>query len=165
MAVKESLFSPLTFHFHDLIGVLDHFIFGLIAECMCPGLNQIEDLIPDICFHLFLKVRQHEKRTRFCHKAMTPPGNRNHVPMFMSGTMAATERRVEVLNQLFIYHVTTKEEWNRRVEVIPKELISEVRPIQRKTTLSKSFSSSIVCLLATSSWTVWPQFFTTDSST
>lgn len=32
-------------------------------------------------------------------------------------------------------------------------------------TLSISFSSSIVCLLATSSWTVWPQFLTTDSMT
>lgn len=34
-----------------------------------------------------------------------------------------------------------------------------------RVTLSSSFSSSIVCLLATSSWTVWPQFFTTDSKT
>lgn len=32
-------------------------------------------------------------------------------------------------------------------------------------TLSISFSSSMVCLLATSSWTVWPQFLTTDSMT
>lgn len=36
---------------------------------------------------------------------------------------------------------------------------------QVKFTLSISFSSSIVCLLATSSWTVWPQFLTTDSMT
>lgn len=32
-------------------------------------------------------------------------------------------------------------------------------------TLRISFSSSMVCLLATSSWTVWPQFLTTDSMT
>lgn len=32
-------------------------------------------------------------------------------------------------------------------------------------TLNRSLSSSMVCLLATSSWTVWPQFFTTDSRT
>lgn len=32
-------------------------------------------------------------------------------------------------------------------------------------TFSSSFSSSMVCLLATSSWTVCPQFFTTDSMT
>lgn len=54
MRVREGLFTP-TFHFHDLIRVLDHFIFGLVAERMRPGLNQIQDFIPDIWFRLFLK--------------------------------------------------------------------------------------------------------------
>lgn len=38
-------------------------------------------------------------------------------------------------------------------------------PSNRAPTFSSSFSSSMVCLFATSSWTVWPQFFTTDSMT
>lgn len=47
-----------------------------------------------------------------------------------------------------------------------REQVYEVQHTKgTKFTLSKSFSSSIVCLLATSSWTVWPQFFTTDSRT
>lgn len=63
MTVKESLFTT-TFHFHYLIGVLDHFIFGLVAECMRPGLNQIQDLIPDIWFRLFLKVKENMSKKK-----------------------------------------------------------------------------------------------------
>lgn len=73
--VKKSLFRP-TFHFHDLIRVLDHFIFGLVAERMRPGLNQIQDLIPDIWFRLFLKAKEKMRKRNSRHKDTTSSGNR-----------------------------------------------------------------------------------------
>lgn len=48
----------LTFHFHDLIGVLNHFIFGFVAEGVSPGLDQVKDLVSDIWFRLFLEVKE-----------------------------------------------------------------------------------------------------------
>lgn len=48
----------LTFHFHDLISVLNHLVFGLVAEGVGPGLNQVEDLVSDIWFRLFLAVKE-----------------------------------------------------------------------------------------------------------
>lgn len=50
--------SPFTFHFHDLISVLDHLIFGFVAEGMSPGLDQVQDLVSDIWFRLFLVVKE-----------------------------------------------------------------------------------------------------------
>ena len=44
---------PLTFHFHDLISVLNHLVFGFIAEGVSPGLDQVKDLVSDIRFRLF----------------------------------------------------------------------------------------------------------------
>ena len=49
---------PLTFHFHDLIGVLDHLIFGFVAEGVGPGLDQVQDLVSDIWLCLHLKVKE-----------------------------------------------------------------------------------------------------------
>lgn len=50
--------SSLTFHFHDLVGVLNHLIFGFVAEGMSPGLDQVQDLVSDIWFRLFLVVNE-----------------------------------------------------------------------------------------------------------
>lgn len=52
--------SPLTFHFHDLVGVLNHLIFGFVAEGMSPGLNQVQNLVSDIWFRLFLVIKDWE---------------------------------------------------------------------------------------------------------
>lgn len=42
----------LTFYLHDLVCVLDHLVLGFIPEGMCPGLDQVQDLVPNINFHL-----------------------------------------------------------------------------------------------------------------
>lgn len=52
--------SLLTFHFHDLVGVLNHLIFGFVAEGMSPGLNQVQNLVSDIWFRLFLMIKEWE---------------------------------------------------------------------------------------------------------
>lgn len=48
----------LTFHLHDLIGILDDFVLGLVAESVGPGLDQIKDLVLHVQFRLFLKHRR-----------------------------------------------------------------------------------------------------------
>lgn len=53
----------LTFHLHDLIRVLNHLVFGFIAEGVSPGLNQVQDLVSDIWFCLLLEVMVRHKRT------------------------------------------------------------------------------------------------------
>lgn len=48
----------LTFDLHDLVRVLDHLILGLIPEGVCPGLDQVQDLVPNINFHLPLQSKK-----------------------------------------------------------------------------------------------------------
>lgn len=57
-------FFLLTFYFHYLISVLNHFVFGLIAESMSPGLDQVQNLVPDIWFSLFLVAKEHQVKQR-----------------------------------------------------------------------------------------------------
>ncbi len=49
--------ESLTFHLHDLIGVLDDFVLGLVAEGVGPGLDQIKDLGLHVRFGLFLNTK------------------------------------------------------------------------------------------------------------
>lgn len=49
---------PLTFHFHNLISVLNHLVFRFVAEGMSPGLDQVQDLVSDVWFCLFLVVKE-----------------------------------------------------------------------------------------------------------
>lgn len=51
-------FMKLTFHLHDLIGVLDDFVLGLVAEGVGPGLDQVKDLILHVRFGLFLNTEE-----------------------------------------------------------------------------------------------------------
>lgn len=124
-----------------------------------------------------------EKWKLFCHKAMTWPENKKtgfHVFITWPKTM------INIIEVRLNYHGCLKEEdWSFKSTCLSYNIscnhkrrmkqIAVLRKFQKSwflglciksnTTLSKSFSSSIVCLLATSSWTVWPQFFTTDSRT
>lgn len=51
-------FMNLTFHLHDLIGVLHDFVLGLVAEGVGPGLDQVKDLVLHIRFGLFLNTEE-----------------------------------------------------------------------------------------------------------
>lgn len=48
----------LTFHLHDLIGILDDFVLGLVAEGVGPGLDKIKDLVLHVRFGLFLNTEE-----------------------------------------------------------------------------------------------------------
>lgn len=52
------LLRSLTFHLHDLIGVLDDFVLGLVAESVGPGLDQIKDLVFHVRLRLLLKAQR-----------------------------------------------------------------------------------------------------------
>lgn len=53
-----------TFHLHDLVSVLDHFVFGLVAEGVCPGLDQVQDLVPDVRLRLLLRTAEKQSHQR-----------------------------------------------------------------------------------------------------
>lgn len=90
----------LTFHFHDLICVLNHLVFGFIAEGVSPGLNQVQNLVSDIWFCLLLKVTVKHKRTQ-----NTQPFN--PTCFFYMFTTTSKNRRSEVGSPFCLYQVKT----------------------------------------------------------
>ena len=50
--------SKLTLHLHDLVRVLNDLVLGLVAEGVCPGLDQVEDLVAHVRLGLLLGANQ-----------------------------------------------------------------------------------------------------------
>lgn len=57
---------PLTFHFHYLVGVLNHLVFWFVAEGVSPGLDQVQNLVSDVWFCLFLVVKEPHRVKQMC---------------------------------------------------------------------------------------------------
>lgn len=58
MVTTMWLSPTLTLYFHNLVGVLDHLVFGFIPEGVSPGLNQVQNLVSHIWLGLLLKQKE-----------------------------------------------------------------------------------------------------------